>query len=108
MSSGAGYIIRGSNIKLQGYLNLGPHSTVFQTEIVVIAKTANQLLEHNITGKTIEIFTDSQSSIKALSKYITKSKCVLICKETLNKVEMQNSIKINWIPGHEGIQPGDP
>ena len=104
VSSGAGYIIRGSNIKLQGYLNLGPHSTVFQTEIVAIAKTANQLLEHNITGKTIEIFTDSQSSIKALSNYITKSKCVLICKETLNKIAMQNSIKINWIPGHEGIR----
>jgi hypothetical protein len=42
--------------------------------------------------------------IKALSKYITKSKCVLICKETLNKVAMQNSIKINWIPGYEGIR----
>ena len=103
-SSGSGYIIIGTDIKEQGYLNLGPHSTVFQTEIVALIKSTRVLLNRNTSQKRIEFYSDSQASIKALEKYETSSKCVLECKELLNNLAKENIIKINWIPGHEGYK----
>ena len=37
-----------------------------------------------------------------MGKYETKSKCVLECKEIINKLGNTNKISLNWIPGHEG------
>ena len=102
-SSGAGFIVRGSGIKLQGFLNLGIHSTVFQTELVALKLFAQKLIEKNTKEKIIQVYTDSQASIRALGKYETTSKCVLECKRVLNELSTNNELKINWIPGHEGF-----
>ena len=46
-SSVVGFIVCGSGIKLQGFLNLGTHSTIFQTEIVALKLFLQKLTEEH-------------------------------------------------------------
>ena len=100
--SGAGYIIRGLNLKAQGYFQLGAQGTVFQAEVMALQVSATELQKLEVVDQNIQFYTDSQAAIKALNKYSTNSKCVLECKETLNQLAQTNKININWIPGHQG------
>jgi len=70
---------------------------------VALKLFAQKLIEKNTKEKIIQVYTDSQASIRALGKYETTSKCVLECKRVLNELSTNNELKINWIPGHEGF-----
>ena len=60
------------------------------------------MLQIKIKNHKVHIYIDSQAAIRALSSYDTKSRCVLDCKELLNKLGEINDLTISWVPGHEG------
>ena len=51
-----------------------------------------------------EIYSDSQSVIKSLTKRITKNEIINDCHISLNNLARQNNVNINWIPGHQGFE----
>ena len=101
-SSGCAHIIRGKDLELKGYRNLGSYCTVFQTEITALADTAENLLRNEVKGKTINIYSDSQAALKSLGNYIIHQKTVTECKKLLNEVTKENQLNLHWIPSHIG------
>ena len=101
-TTGAGYISMNSEFKEQDSIYLGKDATVFQAEIIAIMEASRNLLTKKINGKDIRIYIDSQSAIKALGHYESRSTCVLECKKMLNMLGTRNKVSLNWIPGHEG------
>jgi ribonuclease HI len=63
--SGYGYIIRGGNIKNQGFDHLGKSASVFQAEITALSSAGKEMLNLNTENKTINFHVDSQAAIKA-------------------------------------------
>ena len=100
--TGAGYIYMSQDFKEQESIFLGKEATVFQAEIIAITEAGRSLIRKGLSEYDIRIYIDSQSAIRAVSHYNTKSICVLECKETLNKLGKDNKVTLNWIPGHEG------
>ena len=64
--------ITGRTIQIS--INMGPESTVFQSEVTAVGKAADILLDKNITDATVKILSDSQATIKALQKTKIKSR----------------------------------
>ena len=103
MGTGAAYIMKSHEHSAQDYMHLGEHATVFQAEITAITLACLNILDYGLKNHDIQFWVDSQSAIKALNQFITCSKQVLEAKRLLNKItEYQNTIRINWIPGHSG------
>ena len=99
--SGAGFLIKGNQVKIQGFFHLGKYTTVFQAEIMAVLAATERLLEHKIENKTIRIKVDSQSAIRALGQFTIDSSLVLQCKSQLNKLGQMNQVTVQWIPGHQ-------
>jgi hypothetical protein len=55
-------------------------------------------------GKTIDICSDSQTSLKAVSSVQFKSKLVLECRKLLMSLAETNSVTLIWVPGHAYVQ----
>lgn len=98
--SGAG--IFGPNRSIS--ITLDEYASVFQSEVVAISVCAATIASCNPKGQVINIFSDSQAAIKAISNVVCCSCTVLECKENLNKLGSRNRVKIVWIPGHSGYQ----
>ena len=99
---GAGYITWNDSGKKQDHFPLGKHASVFQAEILAISEAASSLLSDRLTNNNINFHIDSQSAIKALSKYQSNNILVIECKNRLNQLCNDNKVSLNWIPGHEG------
>ncbi len=59
---------------------------------------------------TITVFTDSQSSLKALASPYIHSKTVKECLQAIKLVQSQHTIKLAWVKahaGHEGNELAD-
>jgi ribonuclease HI len=102
-STGAGVVMWGpGNDKGEIPLPLGEEASVFQAETVAILIAAETLLYRKCCNKDIQIFTDSQASLKALTKIRCDSKLTSITFEKLNELASYNDVKLTWIPGHTG------
>ena len=97
----------GVNIALgaiQLSFNIGKKS-VFQAEIFAIQKACQWLIKNNeeIRNKEVVIYSDSQSSLKALASVAVSSKCVLRTIYFLNGVAAKcKSLKLVWVRAHTG------
>ena len=100
--TGCGYITRGKNYENSNYFPLDKQASVFQAEILAIQKSCEKMLQDNIENKEITFYIDSQSAIKALDKYIIKSKLVSDTKNIINRLAEKNEIILCWIPSHQG------
>ena len=80
--------------------------TVFQAEVVAITQACIKMTELNVTDKNIYIFSDSLSAIKALNQLRISSSTILDCLSRINEVAANNSVSLNWVPGHSDI-PGN-
>ena len=56
-----------------------------------------------MTPTGLNIYTDSQKAIRAISGGRTKSKTVLDCKKALTEYSPRGKIYIIWVPGHSGV-----
>ena len=81
-SAGAGFY--GNNSDTSLVVPLGPHSTVFQTEIVAILQCASVARNYG-RGRNVRICSDNRAAITTLGKSVTTSTLVWECYEALNK-----------------------
>jgi ribonuclease HI len=101
--TGAGVAIWGpGNEKEEIQLPLGKEASVFQAEMVAILTAAESLLYRGSVNTDVQIFTDSQASLKALTKLRCDSKLTALTFEKLNALSSCNDVTLTWIPGHTG------
>jgi ribonuclease HI len=81
-------------------VSLNEQVTVFQAEVFAI---------HNVTkinklsfNQNIEILSDSQAALKAISSNIIQSKTVKQAVVGLQELARNNRVELKWIPAHRG------
>ena len=83
-------------------LPLGKYVTVFQAEVYAILKSLDKLLELDIRGKEICIFSDSQSALKALASFRITSSLIHSCVMKTGELEScDNRVRFIWVPAHQ-------
>ncbi|KNC30999.1 hypothetical protein FF38_03161 [Lucilia cuprina] len=87
--------------KTEIYHRLPNHNTSFQAEVRAITECVNWV-SINVAPTGLNIFTDSQKAICAISGDRIKSKTVLDCKKALPEYSQRGKIYIIWVPGHSG------
>lgn len=111
--TGSGLVVhRGRKEVHCDWLRLPNEATVFQAEIVAIAKAAEALVGLSDTGmKYVKIFVDSQAAILALGNHKVTSKVVEWAIDSLNRLaQIVTAVTLTWIPahrGHEGNERAD-
>ena len=58
----------------------------------------------NTRPTNVNIFTDSQMAINAITTKTVKSKTVLDYKNAINSYSEHGKIRIIWVPGHHGVR----
>ena len=104
VSCGAGVFI--PQLQHESAIGLGKTCTVFQAEMFAILNATTYLIESNVKGCSIEIFTDSLASVNSLNKVCTKSSIVQQCITALNRLGETNAVNVTWIKGHSNC-PGN-
>ena len=77
--------------------------SIIQCEIYAITRACEFVENMDFVGKRINICTDSQMAINALSSHILKTSTVLECTRKLNQISATNTVTITWVPGHWGV-----
>ena len=77
------------------------HNTSLQAEVRAITECVNWI-RINMAPTGLNIFTDSQKAICAMSGDRIKSKTVLDCKKALTEYSPRGKVHIIWVPGHSG------
>ena len=95
---GSAYVIRGKKFTKRGIKGLHDNNSVFQAEVFAIIEACKHIKELKIENKTIKFYIDSQAAIKAMNKYIVKSKLVAEAKMLLNEICESNKVILIWIP----------
>ena len=75
--------------------------TVYQTELTAIIEACKYLSTY--TNTHIIIWSDSLSSIEAISSLSTRSGTSRDCYDTLNALGSTNTLEIRWIAAHIGL-----
>ena len=102
--SGAGYIITTDNNNTtleERSFKLPDYCTVYQTELTAIIEACKYLSSY--TNSHIIIWSDSLSSIQAISSLSTRSRTTRDCYDTLNALGSNNTLEIRWIAAHIGL-----
>ena len=100
--SGYGIYIQDTDTRL--CRPLGRYSTVFQTEVIAIKEAASELTSHRVRNCAVDILSDSQAALLALSSNCITSSLVGEGKTELNKLGANNTVTLRWIRGHAGHQ----
>ena len=101
---GAGFIITTNNNDTtlhKGSYRLPDYCTVFQAELTAIMKACTHLTSNN--NKHIIIWTDSLSSIQAITTLNIKSRTVGECLNALNHLGTTNTLELRWIAAYTDI-----
>jgi ribonuclease HI len=108
--TGAGFVIRHHNQTIMGkWITLCHTKTVFMAEVIAITQSLRTLQDKVAEGiiplgTTITIFTDSQSSLKALASPYVHSKTVKECLQMLKIITSTHPLKLAWVKAHVGIK----
>jgi ribonuclease HI len=84
-------------------ISIGNLTSVFQAELYGILNCASICIENNYINKNIDICSDSQAALRALSGNKLKSGLLIECRTKLQKVAINNSLRLVWVPGHSGF-----
>ena len=85
-------------------IRISNHSSVFQAEIFAICSAVASLLISSTTiNPTTHIFSDSQSSLHALTNHYPTSTMVVETIQHLNSLSLQSSVNLHWVRGHSGV-----
>jgi ribonuclease HI len=101
--TGYGFVITTDNNQTEidnDSVKLPDYCTVYQAELAAITAGATSLAE--CAQRDIIFFTDSLSSIQALNNKTINSRTALECHQTLTALATHNTVKVMWVPGHEG------
>jgi ribonuclease HI len=101
-SAGAGIFCESPELKIS--IPLGQYTSVFQAETYAISVCVKHCLMEGYHGKTIDICSDSQASLKTISSVQFKSKLVLECRKLLMSLAETNTVTLIWVPGHTNVQ----
>ena len=105
--SGAGFWFEGENTNLTESLSFCLEVSVFQMEMLAIGTAAETLSDMQakagIQGRDITIYSDSQSSLLSLKGSLIKTRSTLHARLALEALSSENSVKLQWIPAHRGI-----
>ena len=74
---------------------------VYQTELTAIHEACKYLSTYTHTN--IIIWSDSLSSIQAISSLSTRSRTARDCYDSLNALGSTNTLEIRWIAAHIGL-----
>ena len=86
-------------------ISLNKYCTVFQAELAAISNACLHILESYKDPHIVNIFSDSQAAIRAISSDIISTRSVLVCRRLMGKLtEAMTEVNIFWIPGHKGIE----
>ena len=100
----AGAGIYSDNPELSLSIGLGLNVSVFQTEILAIARCAYYCLDLKLSSKRVFICSDSKAALQALQAYKIESLLVYECRNVLQKLSEFNSVTLLWVPGHSDIE----
>ena len=103
--AGSGYVVyhQGNEI-VNKSISLGRSASVFQAEIIAINAVAEDLLARDTNNSAIDIYSDSQSAIQAISGLRVTARTVLTCRDTLSTlVSHSNAVTLHWVPGHYDV-----
>lgn len=78
--------------------------SVFQAEMLAIKKAAELLQSNDCRDTSISFYVDSQAALKALTKLESNTILVGETKTALNRLGDCNSIRLCWVPGHDGFE----
>lgn len=92
-----------SKLRLKNLTSLGLCSTIFQAVAYDISRYSSEKLTEGICNKSITIWSDSQSALKAFGSYRIHSTIVLNCRGLLDRFT-NNVVKLVWVPEHYDIQ----
>ncbi len=79
------------------------HLIVFQAETYAISTCVKHCLNENYRRKSIDICSDSQAALRALSSVKFRSKLVLECRKLIMRLADANTVRLIWVPGHHDI-----
>ena len=102
--AGAGMAFYGFDPGGPTSIGLGKRVTVFQAEVHALTAATAYLLEAGLEGRSIDIFSDSQATIRALEQMIIKDTSVKRCHEKLTQLSTANQVKLHWVPAHMGVE----
>lgn len=97
--SGGGFVLSGETLHIQQAFALNGDLTNHQAEFASLLYTLKYLIAHNLTDKTIMIYTDSKILAQTIEKdYAKNSEYQKYLLEIKEKLQMFLLIFINWIP----------
>jgi ribonuclease HI len=102
---GAAFVVFRNNVIIhQQNYKLNPEASVYQAEIQAIQESINWLSENNnpLKIKNISLFSDSQSSLKAIVKFKQQNPAIQNLQTQLTLLTRSLSLKLFWIKGHAG------
>ena len=65
---------------------------------------ADLLIQEERTEETINLYSDSLSSLQALNSLIIKTATVKSCMESINQLGGRNKVNLSWVKAHIGIE----
>ncbi|MCP4489190.1 MAG: hypothetical protein GY820_18040 [Gammaproteobacteria bacterium] len=101
--TGGGFIITNNNNThtiAESSFKLPDYCSVYQAELIAITEAAKSLNNHR--EETITFWSDSLSSLQAISSTIIKSKTAYQCHEALSELAVHNTVSVKWIAAHSG------
>ena len=99
--TGLGFFIEEPDTEFS--FRLPDHNTVFQMEVRAITESVSWF-RTNTRPTNVNIFTDSQMAINAITTNRVKSKTDLVSKNAINSYSEHGKIHIIWVPGHHGVR----
>ena len=103
-NTGAGFcVIKGTQEYHRVSYQLGKLATVYQCELFALHMASIWINENIGTTSIINLFSDSQASLLALTSTNISSRLVLDIADQLNTLGTSHKVELRWVPGHEGV-----
>ena len=101
--TGAGVCIRGLMQK-EIREPIEREGSALQAEMIAIIEAGEYLIQENVTGKSIQLRTDSSVCLRSMDYCKTKSFYTRRAIDIWTEISQKNEVTMRWIKGHNGIK----